>query len=236
MDKEQVIKFFKYAIFMMKDAHNIRLSASYRDEMVDNMQSALILLNDSLLTSRSWPNNLLLELGLSSDMENYSDVSNCLREGLGKLSETEISFINMYFREGLSESQIAEKMGITEQSVIHYIKDIIRQLRSDMLTLDNTIFDNMASSLNKPEDTPGVDYLRLTSYVMSQDIKILRFSRNTSGILRKNGYTTVGDIYELSIEDLKSISGLGTKSINHIIKAFKEIGISLKASNKKDTL
>ncbi len=233
MDKEQVIKFFKYAIFMMQDAHNVTISASYRNDLIESMESALILLSDSLLTSRSWPNNLLLELGLSSDMFNYSEVSKNLRESLGKLSETEMSFINMYFKEGLSESQIAERMGITEQGVIYYIGDIIKQLRTDITSMDIDTGEKALPSLDDAESVPNVDYLKLTSCVLSQDIKFLRFSRNTSDILRMNGLNTVGDIYELSIDELRSIPGLGTKSLNYIIKAFKDIGINLNTCSSK---
>ena len=69
-----------------------------------------------------------------------------------------------------------------------------------------------------------IDYDEYDDYYDDDDIEELDFSVRTYNCLRRAGITTIDQLKQMTIVDLKKIKNLGTKSINEIMQKVELFG------------
>ena len=89
-----------------------------------------------------------------------------------------------------------------------------------------------------PEVIKGLNYITSESVLSSADktsIEALSLSTRSYQVLKIAGLNTLGDITKLNFSELKSIKGLGVKSLREIMETLRLNEVSLKGGhNDKD--
>ena len=83
----------------------------------------------------------------------------------------------------------------------------------------NSVFRNLMA------DEEDIDYDEYDDYYDDDGIEELDFSVRTYNCLRRAGITTVSQLKQMTIEDLKKVRNLGSKSIDEILQRVELAGV-----------
>ena len=82
----------------------------------------------------------------------------------------------------------------------------------------NSVFRNLMV------DEEDIDYDEYDNYYDDGGIEELDFTVRTYNCLRRAGITTVSQLKQMTIEDLKKVKNLGSKSLNEILQRVELFG------------
>lgn len=89
----------------------------------------------------------------------------------------------------------------------------------------NSVFRNLMV------DGEDIDYDEYDDYYDDDDIEELDFSVRTYNCLRRAGIITVSQLKQMTINDLKKVKNLGSKSLDEILQRVELVGADNRISH-----
>ena len=89
----------------------------------------------------------------------------------------------------------------------------------------NSVFRNLMA------DEEDIDYDEYDDYYDDDGIEELDFSVRTYNCLRRAGITTVSQLKQMTIDDLKKVRNLGSKSLDEILQRVELVGADNRISH-----
>ena len=89
----------------------------------------------------------------------------------------------------------------------------------------NSVFRNLMA------DEEDIDYDEYDDYYDDDGIEELDFSVRTYNCLRRAGITTVSQLKQMTIDDLKKVKNLGSKSLDEILQRVELVGADNRISH-----
>ena len=89
----------------------------------------------------------------------------------------------------------------------------------------NSVFRNLMA------DEEDIDYDEYDDYYDDDGIEELDFSVRTYNCLRRAGITTVSQLKQMTIDDLKKVKNLGFKSLDEILQRVELVGADNRISH-----
>lgn len=80
-------------------------------------------------------------------------------------------------------------------------------------------------------DEEDIDYDEYDDYYDDDGIEELDFSVRTYNCLRRAGITTVSQLKQMTIDDLKKVRNLGSKSLDEILQRVELVGADNRISH-----
>jgi len=117
------------------------------------------------------------------------------------------------------------------EDVVKTHQDLIkRALREDGTTADVSAaaFFMQQERIYKYEIPNMIKELSGGNELLNEHINVLGLSNSSYNILLKNNITTVEELSKMTIRDLKSIAGLGSKILKEILDVTKNVGVEIR--------
>lgn len=117
------------------------------------------------------------------------------------------------------------------EDVVKTHQDLIkRALREDGTTADVSAaaFFMQQERIYKYEIPNMIKELSDGNELLNEHINVLGLSNSSYNILLKSNITTVGELSKMTIRELKSIAGLGSKILKEILEVTKKAGVEIR--------
>lgn len=198
------------------------------------------------MTKSNYPINLLLRVeGVAEDgIEVTDDIISGVIYAIGLLEPREQEIVRYRYREGMTLKQIGELQGVSGSAIREIEMRALRKLRHPSRhcyirnglngVMDNRaqkeyqrgydagMKDGYAKAIADMKDAEeGKKIKQLDTVVLEMNISI-----RAKNCLFRSGYRTVGDIINLSTEEIRAIRSMGFQSSATVAKALQAMNIT----------
>ena len=198
-----------------------------------------------------YPENLLLDMGLTVPEKDMGAAAKRLEEVLSKLNEQEQTIILGYYRDGRTLQDLGDQLGISRErvrqikekrvkrlrnsTVVRYVLDglsftqeyveLIRRLegRIDDLTAENERLKRQLRG--EPEET--AEEKRDKKELDRITLESMGFPVRAFDALFMHDYRTAGDFVGKTENDIRGLHGVGEETFEDICRVLERYGISL---------
>lgn len=174
------------------------------------------------LLSKSYPENLILTIirGRLDSIEVTLDIQEGLRFALSTLTDIEQETMALRFRQHLTYRQISEIRRCTDSNIRYLEKNALRKLRQVRLLgyilYGKAGYAEMEYVFHWPWEPAPPKKEPPDPKVLAMPLEELGLSIGTFNILRRAGYELVGDIVNLSYEEILGIKFFARKNSREI--------------------
>ncbi len=187
--------------------------------------------NKRKLLKLPYPENLLMTLwdGIDESIEVTPDIQAGLEYALTKLTEVEQEVLRLRFQERLTYVEIGKVRGKSGHSACGTENNAMRKLRRTALRgyikYGKEGFEAMDCVWCSPGENPPPSSDTPDPKLLSLPFEELDLSVGAFNTLRRAGYEFVGDIIDLSYDQILKINRLSRKRIEEIAAKLQFIGV-----------
>ena len=187
--------------------------------------------NKRKLLKLPYPENLLMTLwdGIDESIEVTPDIQAGLEYALTKLTEVEQEVLRLRFQERLTYVEIGKVRGKSGHSACGTENNAMRKLRRTALRgyiqYGKEGFEAMDCVWCSPGENPPPSSDTPDPKLLSIPFEELDLSVGAFNTLRRSGYEFVGDIIDLSYDQILKINRLSRKRIEEIAARLRFLGV-----------
>jgi hypothetical protein len=219
------------------------------DGGIDALRDArTYLLKEEEYSSAEWPQNLMLDIGIVCTQDEALEVEDHLIYAVKTLSERGGKAVLLRYRQKLTFKDVGDSLGIRKERARQLVRQGVNRLsRREILDVVcmgeralRTIsslrmeyareVDNLKAKIEETKGTGAA--IPLTNdkdlSIYEKDISYLSLSVRSYNVLYRNNIKKIGQLKNVTREDLSNMRNAGAKSIEEIVEAARTFGIEIR--------